>query len=306
MGSVWRARCLRLDIDVAIKLVRASASQPDAAERLRLEAQAAARVRHPASVRVLDFGTTPAGEPFLVMELLAGQSLAALLEARGRLPEREAVRLLLPIASALETAHERGVIHRDLKPANIVIVPLDEEGSCQPKLVDFGVAKVISEDSSDALSEVGLTLGSVGYMAPEQLRADPDINASVDVWALAVVLYELITGELPFEATKPISYLSAVFRRSPIPTTVAIAGDAALWAIIERGLSRSRADRWPSMAAFGAALARWAIKQGETTDVRGVPLERWRYRRSPAAIPRPAPTPQARAVWDLTGELRFV
>jgi serine/threonine protein kinase len=305
MGSVWRARCLRLDIDVAIKLVRGSALQPNAAERLRLEAQAAARVRHPATVRVLDFGTTPAGEPFLVMELLAGQPLAALLRARGRLPEREAVRLLLPIASGLTAAHESGVIHRDIKPANIIIVPLDEEGCCQPKLVDFGLAKVLAADADDALSEAGLTLGSMGYMAPEQLRADPDIDASADVWALSVVLYELITGELPFEATKPMSYLSAIIRQAPRPTTVAISGDTALWAILERGLARSRAGRWPSMAELGGALARWAMDQGETTDVRGVPLERWSYRR-PSPPPLPAPSPPPRALWDLTGVLRFL
>jgi serine/threonine protein kinase len=305
MGSVWRARCLRSDVEVAIKLVRGSVVQPGAAERLRMEAQAAARVRHPSTVRVLDFGTTTTGEPFLVMELLAGQSLAALLKARGRLPEQEAVRLLLPVASALAAAHEQGVIHRDLKPANVVVVTLDEEGHYLPKLVDFGVAKVIRADAERSAAEVGMTMGSVGYMAPEQLRADPDVDAAVDVWALAVVLYELTTGKLPFEGEKPMHYLTSVFRRDPIPTTTAASGDAALWAILARGLSRAKADRWPSMAAFGAVLARWAMAQGASSDVTGEPLNLWRYRRPSPPAHRPALSPPARPLWDLTGTLRF-
>lgn len=305
MGSVWRARCLRRDIEVAIKLVRGSAVQAGAAERLRREAQAAARVRHPSTVRVLDFGTTTTGEPFLVMELLSGPSLAALLKARGRLPEREAVRLLLPVASALAAAHERGVIHRDLKPANVVVVTIDEDGHCLPKLVDFGVAKVITADAEGPSSEVGLTLGSVGYMAPEQLRADPDVDAQVDVWALAVVLYELITGKLPFEGKNPMQYLSSVLQRDPIPTTEAASGDPALWRIIERGLSRTPSSSRPSMAAFGAVLARWAMADGATTDITGAPLARWRYRRPAPDVQRPAIEPPGRALWDLTGTLRF-
>jgi eukaryotic-like serine/threonine-protein kinase len=287
MGSVWRARCSRFDLDVAIKLVRGASAFPGSADRLRVEAHAAARVRHAATVRVFDFGTTEHGEPYLVMELLLGASLAELIRKRGPLPELSAVRLLLPVAGALAAAHESGIIHRDLKPANILLVPREDDDGCQPKLLDFGIAKIFEDAPADSpLTERGMTLGSVGYMAPEQVRGDLKVEPTADVWALAVVLYELITGELPFQETGLLPYFAAILKKDPRPTTDLREGDPELWAILQRGLAREPTLRWQSMAAFRAALAHWAFARGAREDVSGALLET--SAQAPASRRRPA------------------
>src|SRR5580692_6500343 len=137
MGAVWLARNLKLDVDVAIKLIRRELATAEASRRLLQEARAAARIGHRSIVRVFDFGETELDDPFIVMEVLSGESLRSLLERKGRrLPATNAVRTLLPIASALCDAHAAGIVHRDLKPENIMLVP-DTSGGVVPKLVDF-------------------------------------------------------------------------------------------------------------------------------------------------------------------------
>lgn len=308
MGSVWRARCSRLDIDVAVKLVRGASAFPGSAERLHVEALAAARVHHSATVRVFDFGTTEHGEPYLVMELLVGASLAELIKKRGPLPELSAVRLLLPVAGALAAAHESGIIHRDLKPANIILVPREDDDGCQPKLLDFGIAKIFENaPAGNPLTERGMTLGSVGYMAPEQVRGDLKLDPTADVWALAVVLYELITGELPFQETRPLPYLAAILKKDPRPTTELREGDPELWAILQRGLAREQSKRWQSMAAFRAALAHWAFSRGAREDVSGALLEcsaQPSASRSRASAPSLPVLPASAEVWAPASERR--
>jgi serine/threonine-protein kinase len=140
MGSVWFAKNLDLESEVALKLIRAEVEAEEADERLVKEARAAARLGHRAIVRVFDFGRTSQGDPFIVMELLSGETLAEAIAARGRIGAVKAVQTLLPIADALAAAHERGIVHRDLKPENIFLSR--ETRKTQPKIVDFGIAKV--------------------------------------------------------------------------------------------------------------------------------------------------------------------
>lgn len=142
MGTVWRARNLTLDVDVAVKLIRREAASDTSAERLLVEARAAARIRHPSIVSVFDFGRTSSGDPFIVMEVVEGESLANLLDRKVRLDALTACKTLLPIAHALAAVHRRGIVHRDLKPENIILAQADP-GVVTPKLVDFGVAKVL-------------------------------------------------------------------------------------------------------------------------------------------------------------------
>jgi serine/threonine protein kinase len=287
MGTVWRAHSLLLDIDVAIKVLHRERADLHAAERLLREARATAKLGHPAIVRAFDLGETDAGEPFLVMELLQGTSLAGWMQQRGRMPATQAVQMLLPIAGALAAAHKQGIVHRDIKPENIIIVP-DEDGTYLPKIVDFGIAKLMDGGSrGEVLTQSGMILGSLEYMSPEQAEGREEVGEQTDVWALCVVLYELIAGRRPFEGPTLTALMFALYTRAPTPTTQFSAGDADLWDIIERGLHKSPSGRWPSMRSLGQALASWAVQHGITSDAAGMALERhWLARTSDAPMVR--------------------
>ncbi|EYF06259.1 serine/threonine protein kinase [Chondromyces apiculatus DSM 436] len=269
MGAVWRARSISLDLDVALKLIRREAEVQHAAERLLKEARAAARVAHPSAVRVHDFGVTLAGDPFLVMELLQGQSLSERLTELGTFPFTEAVQLVLPVAGALAAAHREGVVHRDVKPANIMLV--EQGASVVPKLIDFGVAGVSAAIWATRLTTHGMMLGSPVYMAPEQIRGGTDPDERTDIWGLCTVLYELVSGTRPFagpnSATVIFDVLNTRLRRPE-----QFQDEPELWSIVERGLAKAPQDRWPNMASLGRALAEWALARGVTFDAAGMSL----------------------------------
>ncbi len=272
MGAVWLAKNLTLDADVCVKLIRRDVATPKASARLLQEARAAARLSHPSIVRVFDFGETEHRDPFIVMELLRGDSLRRLIARKARLPAANAVATLLPVAGALAEAHSKGVVHRDLKPENIVLV-VGESGSVIPKVVDFGVAKVRHDDHRRGLTQDGSVLGSPDYMSPEQAQGQGDLDERSDVWAFSVVLYELLVGRLPFTGENYNALLWSIQREPPLPTTSFAAGDAELWGIIERGLQKDRGARWESMRAMGTALATWAVSHGVDVDATGSSVE---------------------------------
>jgi len=267
MGVVWVAHSLVLGVDVAIKLIHASAAGALATRMVR-EAHAAARLGHPALVRVFDLGWTQRGDPFLVMELVQGETLSALLAREQRLPAIRAVQILLPIADGLRLAHERGIVHRDLKPDNI-LVATDALGRTQPKLLDFGIAKVEQQSHDSKLTQFGTVVGSPEYMSPEQALGLDDIDARTDVWSLCVVLYEIICGALPFHRNNYNALMHAIINAEPTPTTELGAGDAELWRVIERGLAKAPEQRWASMTELGEALALWLYEHGVREDVCG-------------------------------------
>jgi eukaryotic-like serine/threonine-protein kinase len=294
MGTVWRARSLLLDVDVAIKVLRRERADSSSAERLLREARATAKLGHAAIVRAFDLGETDAGEPFLVMELLEGPSLAGWLRAQGRMSATQAVQMLLPIAGALAAAHKQGIVHRDIKPENIILVP-DGEGAYLPKIVDFGIAKLLDSDRdggnsggrAEVLTQAGMILGSLEYMSPEQAEGKEEVGEQTDVWALCVVLYELISGRRPFDGPTATALMFALYTSAPAPTTRYAAGDDELWEIIERGLHKSPRERWPTMRALGQALASWAVLRGITTDATGMSLDHhWLGRSSEPPIVR--------------------
>ena len=203
MGAVYRARDMRLDRLVAVKVVRVELlGDQDARRRFRREAQVVARLQHPSIVAVYDFGTLPDGGAYIVMELVRGEDLRRVLVREGRLEPDRAGRILSAVCSAIEAAHRQGVLHRDLKPENILLPGDDVEA----KVLDFGVAKIIDyERREDTMADAGGTVltvegaivGTPAYMAPEQLRAQtPD--ARTDVFSLGVIAYEMLTGTLPF------------------------------------------------------------------------------------------------------------
>jgi serine/threonine-protein kinase len=271
MGSVWRAQDIFLGVSVALKLLRPEHRALDSqreylSERLTREATTLAGLRHPSIVRVFDFGASSWNDPYLAMELLDGELLSAVLLRSGRLVPEYAVQLLLPIAHGLAAAHDLGVVHRDLKPDNLF---LSIDGRIQPKVIDFGLVK-LTHGQSRKLTGAGL-LGTLDYMAPEQALELPDVDHHTDQWSFCVVLYEMLGGKLPFAEPTFAETLYALVGRPAAPLT-AVGIDAALWEIIERGLSKKPSQRWPSMRELGTALARWLLSRGVTVDVTGAAL----------------------------------
>jgi serine/threonine-protein kinase len=268
MGVVWVAHSLVLGVDVALKLIRASAAGPAVSSRMAREAHAAARLGHPALVRVFDFGWTSRGDPFLVMELVQGETLSALLGRESRVPAIRAVQMLLPIADGLRMAHDKTIVHRDIKPDNIFLAT-DALGRVQPKLLDFGIAKVGPGPHDAKLTQIGVVLGSPEYMSPEQALGAEDVDQRTDVWSLSVVLYELVTGTIPFRRPNYNALMQAIIRETPRPIGEHAAGDESLWSILARGLAKEPAERWSSMTELGEALALWLYEHGIKEDLSG-------------------------------------
>ncbi len=221
MGIVWAARHLDLDAEVAVKLIRPEriASDSGAAERFAREAKLAARIRHPHVVGVSDYGVVD-GVPYLVMELLQGASLAELLERGGRLSFGTARSLVRQMGGALECAHELGIVHRDIKPHNVFMTEGARDYPLFVKVLDFGVAKTIdAAPGAGTLTETGVAIGSPPYMSPEQLEASADIDRRADLWSLAVIVYECLTGELPFKGSSAYTVGAAVLAGRYRPVT---------------------------------------------------------------------------------------
>lgn len=283
MGAVFRARNTLLDMPVAIKLIRADLDREQLSSRLLQEARAAAKLSHPAIVRVFDVGQTALGDPFIVMELLEGETLSSLLEREGRLSGVRAVQLLLPIADGLSVAHAKGFVHRDVKPDNVFIVT-GPDGQLQPKLVDFGIVKQ-DERFDSRLTLAGAVIGSPDYMSPEQARGLPSIDLRSDVWSFSVVLYEAITGQTPFAADNYNGLLRLIVESEPVSLLELRATDGALSAIVSKAMSKEPEARWASLGHMGRMLAAWLIDQGIGEDACGASLEtRWLSRSAnPAA-----------------------
>ena len=246
MGEVWSARDLLLDRAVAVKVLGgAFAGDGRAAERLRREARAAGRLEHPAIARVLDLGED-GGRPYLVMELLEGESLAERVARAGPMDPAEAARVVATVADALEAAHRAGVVHRDVKPGNVF---LTSDGGI--KVLDFGIASA----AGDAALTTGDLIGTAAYLAPERALGHRATAAS-DVYALGVVLYELLAGRRPFEAGSDIELALAHVNADPVPLALAApSAPPSLVAACEQAMAKDPAARPPSAAAFARLVA---------------------------------------------------
>lgn len=273
MGAVWVVRNLNLDADFALKLIRRDRATEEAAARLLTEARAAAKLGHPGIVRVFDFGQTEVGDPYLVMEFLTGDSLGALITRKKRLEPAVAVQMLLPVAAALGAAHTKGIVHRDLKPDNIMLSTDDSSRKLVPKVLDFGIARVLRDDIDRHQTMAGEVLGSPDYMSPEQARGQLDIDHRTDVWTFAVLLYESITGKRPFEGHNYNALISSIISNPPMPIHAYGIADTELSGIIDRGLSKSPTARWQTMRDMGTALAAWAVSHGIHQDISGMSIQ---------------------------------
>jgi serine/threonine-protein kinase len=282
-GSVWRAHNSMLELPVAVKLVHPGPMNHLVPERLFREARAAATLGHPSIVRVFDIGQTSEGLPYLVMELLRGESLADWLVRVGRLGPTQALRMLLPIADGLVAAHAEGIIHRDVKPDNIFVSLAGE--TVQPKLLDFGLARRLkSGDRLGRLTEAGTILGTPAYLSPEQASGNGHVDERADIWAFCATLYECLTGIVPFQGTTWDELRRQILEDEPSTLRDFGVDDAKLWQLLRRGLAKSKAKRWSSMQTLGRALACWLLERGVTSDICGVSLEaRW-LRSEPIAV----------------------
>jgi len=267
MGSVWVAENVALKANFALKLIRADIAESSANERFLSEARLAARLQHVAIVRVFDFGKTENEEAYIVMELLEGETLGQRLSRLGSIDPVELCQMLLPIVDALHSAHGHGVIHRDLKPDNVFITKTD--GGVQPKLLDFGIAKLRGESAfvTTKLTQAGTLIGSPDYMSPEQARGETDLDPRSDVWALCVLAYECLVGKPPFHGDNYNALLWAIIHDEPVPITVFQAGDAELWRILKTGFAKDRNARWASAKKLGEAIALWLESHGIVEDI---------------------------------------
>jgi eukaryotic-like serine/threonine-protein kinase len=247
MALVYRARDEELDRPVAIKLLADNLAADEAfRKRFLREARLAAQLAHPNVVQVYDSGEAD-GRPYIVMEYVEGETLADLLARRGRLPPAEAVELALQVCSGLEHAHRAGLVHRDIKPQNLLI-----RGDGTVKITDFGIAR---SAHGTRLTETGSVLGTAAYLAPEQ-AAGEEVTPAADVYALGVVLYELLAGRTPRTAETLTQFLVRG-QEQPIPELRELAPDVpeALEDVVMRCLARIPEYRPPSAGALGADLA---------------------------------------------------
>lgn len=292
MGAVFDAENTWLTRRVAVKVMHPDVSRDQAlVERFLREARAAARVHHPNVVDVLDLGQDADGTLFIVQEFLPGTDLEHLMRDRGPLPPREALEIIVPVMSALIAAHRSGILHRDVKPANVLLAN-SPGGGVVPKLLDFGIAKVQESVASKDLTQTGVALGTVHYFSPEQAAGARDVDAQTDVWALAVMLYEMLSGRCPWEG-ETVNQIFAAVLTAEVPPIQSIAPNVpdALAAVIMRALERDRTVRFRSMQEFLGALLdcptfekeSWhttlrVTHQAATTSVDG-PIEMERERR---------------------------
>jgi serine/threonine protein kinase len=247
MSSVYRAHDRLLERDVALKILHERFMEDgDHVERFREEARSVAQLSHPNIVTVIDRGEQD-GRQFIVFEYVPGENLKALVQREAPLSEREALELALQVAQALAFAHENGLVHRDVKPQNVLL-----SGDGEAKVTDFGIAR--SMDVQHGLTQTGTVMGTSDYMAPEQARG-AKATVQSDVYSLGAVLYELLTGEVPFRGE---NFVAVAMRHinEPVPSVRKRRADVSprLDAAIRRAMAKDPRDRFPSMDVFAAEL----------------------------------------------------
>ena len=289
MGVVYRAWDERLHRDVALKILHQNYQPPGIRQRFQIEARAASALNHPHICTIFDIGEQD-GDPYLIMELLEGMTLKERI-ACGAPPIDELVRYASETADALAAAHAKNIVHRDIKPENIFL-QRRPDGSHQVKVLDFGLAKV-REGGSGArmaraldITSVGLTVGTLAYMSPEQARGEP-LDARSDLFSLGAVMYEMATRRLPFQGSNSATMLVELLRHEPEPLrNWNESVPRPVEKLISRLLAKDRASRFQSAVEVREALRKLDLKTSAGS---------WRRRSKPTAVPLvQAPDPVAR------------
>lgn len=265
-GIVYAARHRTTAQRVAIKVMRAEmALHPSMVARFVREAEAVNRIGHPNIVSVYEFGELRPGRPYYVMELLEGMDLRSLLSRHGRFSPREVLDLVTPICAAVQAAHDAGIIHRDIKANNVVIVEA-EDGTRVPKLLDFGIAKMLhGEPVGQGLTEPGAKLGTAQNMAPEQIRCER-LDGRADIYALGVLSFQLLTGRYPFSAEDPRE-IALMHLQAPVPRpSEFVPLGPELDAVVLRCLEKNPERRFRSVSELVAALRSAVGESGVQTD----------------------------------------
>jgi serine/threonine-protein kinase len=272
MGVVVSAMHIHLEERVAIKLLRPEgAARSEATERFMREARAAVKIKSLHVAKVLDVGVQPDGRPYMVMEYLEGLDLGEELDRNGPMSEAVAVDYVLQACDALAEAHKRGIVHRDLKPSNLFLCKNHKPPII--KLLDFGVSKFkdnsLLANTSPSLTAEAALLGTPYYMSPEQIRSAKDVDERADVWALGVILYELISGRLPFDGTTATAVLAAICGDKPKQLhDVVAAVSADVSEIVGACLAKNLEERMPNVRELVRALAAVAPDKASTIDER--------------------------------------
>lgn len=272
MGIVVLATHIHLDERVAIKLLRPDgAAKTEAAERFMREAKAAVKIKSQHVAKVLDVGVMDDGRPYMVMEYLEGRDLGEELDRNGPMPEAVAVDYVLQACDALAEAHKRGIVHRDLKPSNLFLCKAQKPPII--KLLDFGVSKFkdnsLLANTSPSLTAEAALLGTPYYMSPEQIRSAKDVDERADVWALGVILYELISGRVPFDGESATGVLAAICGDKPKALhEVCKTVSADVSEIVGACLAKNVDERMPNVRELVRALAAVAPDKASTIDER--------------------------------------
>jgi len=264
MGKVYRARHLSMDRPVAIKFLRQRFSEDEAARtRLLTEAQTAVALRHSNAVSVTDFGQTVEGWVYIVMELLEGRTLREILSREAPLETARATSIMLQASDAVAAAHQAGIIHRDLKPSNILITQSADQPAAV-KVLDFGIAKFFAGNDDDAndLAQTNSVIGTPRYMSPEQ-HSGHDLTPATDVYSLGVILYEMLSGMVPFSGSTPAEIAQKHVNDTPhSPREVVAAIPEDVERIVLHALEKQPSDRPPNAAEFRRELLETANRLG--------------------------------------------
>jgi len=255
MGVVVAARHMQLEQRVALKFLRPEAMQSkEAVERFLREARNAVRLRSEHVAKVTDVGTLDSGAPYMVMEFLDGADLSQIVQATGSITIEEAVYFVLQACEAIAEAHSLGIIHRDLKPQNL-FVTRRVDGKPLVKVLDFGISKTLDTQSGLSLTRTSSIMGSPLYMSPEQMRSSKNVDQRADIWALGVILYELLTGHVPFEAESVPELCLKVVQDEPTPPKSERPQiPEGLNAVVLKCLEKTSSNRFSNVAELAAAL----------------------------------------------------
>ena len=269
MGVVVAAMHVHLGERVALKFLKPElVGNQEVVARFLREAQAAVRIKGEHIARVSDVGTLEGGAPYMVMEYLTGSDLSAVVEKRGKLEVAQAVDCVIQACDALAEAHSLGIVHRDLKPSNLFLTSRPD-GSALVKVLDFGIAKLLNSDPmKPALTANGAVIGSPVYMSPEQILGKKTVDARSDVWQLGVILYELVTGECPFDGRSMADIMLAIGVHPPRPLRQ-LRPDAPLEleALVNRCLEKDAEKRLPDVAALAEGLLPFATTRRAQVSV---------------------------------------